>query len=572
VAGDYNADSILDLAVAHFGNSNISILLGNGSGGRGDGTFVSVASYSVGAYPNFVTTGDFNADSILDLAVPNGSNYVSIFLGNGSGGRGDGTFAPRVDYPVGGQPYSMIMGDFNDDRIVDLATANSASDTVSVFLGNGISGRGSGTFAARVDYAAGTAPSSLAIGDFNTDSIQDLVVANLDSNTVSMLLGNGGGSRGTGMFAAKMDFATGTTTESMASGDFNGDGIMDLVVVNWDMDYATVHLGNGISGRGDGTFAAGVDYSTGPYPIYVTTCDFNTDSILDLAVTNYDANTVSVLLGNGSNGRGNGTFAAKADYAVGNCPFQMTTGDFDADKIPDLAVSNYCSSNVSVLLGNGSSGRGDGTFAARVNYTVGVRPCSVTAGDFNDDGIQDLVTANYVSSDVSVLLGNGNGGKGDGTFSAKVDYAAGTGAYTVRTGDFNADKILDLAVTNYDVNSVSVLLGGGNSGRGNGTFAIAGDYGTGTAPIALTAVDFDADSILDLAVANPDSNSMSVFLGNGINGRGNGTFAARVDYATGLNPMELVTGDFNADSVLDLAVANNDSDSISVFLGMGVCQ
>jgi hypothetical protein len=570
-ASDFNADSILDLVVANNDLNTISVLLGNGSSGRGDGTFAAKVDYPTGTDPISVTAGDFNFDGILDLAVTNrGSSTVSVFLGNGSSGRGDGTFVAKVDYPTGVNPWSVTTGDFNADSILDLAVANINSANVSVLLGNGSTGRGDGTFATKVDYPTGSSPVMVATGDFNTDSILDLVVANADGSNVSVLMGNGSSGRGDGTFAPKVDYPTGTYPQSVATGDFNADSILDLVVTNANGSNVSVFLGNGSSGRGNGTFAPKVDYPTGARPLFVTTGDFNFDGILDLAVVNYDSSRVSVLLGNGSGGCGDGTFAPKVDYLAGTNPRTAVAGDLNADSILDLAVTNAGSNNVSVLLGTGSGSRGNGTFAARLDYPTGTEPNSVTVADFNADGMMDLAVANEGSNNVSVLLGRGSAGKGDGTFAPKVDYASGSRSWFLTTGDFNADSILDLAVVNWGSDNISVLLGRGSGGRGNGTFAWMVNYTTGGNPRSVATGDFNADAILDLVVTNSWSNNVSVLLGNGSSGRGNGTFAAKVDYPIGSYPYSVTTGDFNADAILDLAVANSgDPPNVSVLLGNG---
>src|SRR5207253_6356815 len=135
----------------------------------------------------------------------------------------------------------------------------------------------------------------------------------------------------------------------------------------------------------------------------------------------------------------------------GTDPQSVSVGDFNGDGRPDVAVANHNSSNVSVLLGNGN-----GTFQAAVNYGVGTLPYSVSVGDFNGDGKPDLAVANYGSNNLSVLLGNGNG-----TFQAKVNYGsggAGTGPISVTVGDFNGDGKPDLAAANYNSNKVIVLI------------------------------------------------------------------------------------------------------------------
>jgi hypothetical protein len=568
--GDFNADGILDVAVANAGPNNVGVFLGNGSGGRGDGTFAAIVNYPTGVTPVSVTTGDFNVDGILDLALSNqDSNSVSILLGNGSGGRGDGTFRPKVDYPTGTSPDSVTTGDFNRDGILDLVVANDDSNDVSLLLGNGGVGKGDGTFAPKADYPAGTRPWSVTASDFNADGISDLAVVNFGSNNLSVLLGKGSGSRGNGTFSAKTDYVIGSRPQAAAVGDFNADSILDLAVAGPDSYAIGILLGNGSSGRGDGTFAPKVDYFPSIYsaPLSVVAEDFNSDSILDLAVSTYT--DLKVFVGNGSSGRGDGTFTWRVNYDLMGTSFRyLKTGDFNADSVHDLVVVGWDSNTVSVLLGYGSGGRGDGTFAPKVDYPTGIEPWSVETGDFNSDGILDLVVGNVTSASVSVFLGNGSFGRGDGTFAAKVDYATGE-ALSVTTGDFNSDRIQDLAVSTYG--PVSVLLGNGSSGRGDGTFAARLQYPIGTLPYSITTGDFNADGILDLAATSAGSNNIGVLLGNGSSGRGNGTFAQKVDYLIGANPFFVTMGDFNADGILDLLTANKDGNSVSVLLGRGAC-
>jgi hypothetical protein len=158
------------------------------------------------------------------------------------------------------------------------------------------------------------------------------------------------------------------------------------------------------------------DFATGASPSSVVTADFNGDGKLDLAVTNFVANTVSVLLGNGD-----GSFRARVDYATGGGPDSVVARDFSGDGKLDLAVRNNIDNTVSILLGNG-----DGTFQQHVDFPTGLGPQRLSAGDFNVDGKLDLVVSNGDANTVSVLLGNG-----DGTFQEHVDYA--TGGYQPRS-------------------------------------------------------------------------------------------------------------------------------------------
>jgi hypothetical protein len=213
--------------------------------------------------------------------------------------------------------------------------------------------------------------------------------------TAAALLGllvGGAGPAAAGSFVAQPTAATGSGPSSVAVGDFNADGSLDLVAANYNANTVSVLLGNG-----DGTLKAKVDYVVGKGPNSVAVGDFNADGSLDLVAANYNANTVSVLLGNG-----NGTFKAKVDYAVGKGPWSVAVGDLNGDSKLDIVTANWNASTVSVLLGNG-----DGTFKGKVNYVVGKEPSSVAVGDLNGGGLPDLVTANSGKNTASVLLNSG---------------------------------------------------------------------------------------------------------------------------------------------------------------------
>jgi hypothetical protein len=236
---------------------------------------------------------------------------------------------------VGDTPRSVLVDDFNGDGILDVAVTNQYSNSVSVLLGNG-----DGSFRPAQNYYAGTLPFGLAVGDFNGDGKQDLVVTNdLPLGRVSVLLGNGDGS-----FQPPLTYSLESAFPiSVAVGDFNGDGKLDVVTANDAGFSVTVLLGNG-----DGSFQSPVQYAV-PASSFVAVADFNRDGVLDLVTTGFTSDSpryvASVLLG-----KGDGSFAPPLAYEVGQDSRSVAVGDLNGDGFPDIVTANFESDDVSVLI------------------------------------------------------------------------------------------------------------------------------------------------------------------------------------------------------------------------------
>lgn len=442
-----------------------------------------------------------------------------------SAGTSQLSFGVGATYKVGESPFSVAAADFNGDGKQDLAVANLDSDNISVLLG-----ADNGTLQAAVHYSAGDAPIWISAADLNGDGKPDLVTANVKSNNVSVLLGTGNGA-----FQNAVNYAVGDAPLSVAAADFNGDGKSDLAVSKNTGEVVV------LLGTGSGAFTSGASYPVGNRPASVATGDFNSDGKVDLVTADYFSAGVSVLLG-----IGNGAFQSAVSYGAHFSPTSVAVGDFNGDDKPDLAVANNNSGDVSVLLNIGS-----GTFQTAVNHPAEIGPNSVAVGDFNGDSKMDLVVANRNSGDVSVLLGVGNG-----SFQTTVNYPAGAGPDSVAVGDFNGDGNLDLAVANEGGDSVSVLLG-----SGTGTFQASSVYLAGIGAESVTVSDFNGDSKPDLAVANFSSDDVSILLGTG-----NGALQAAVNYPAGIGPLSTAAGDLNGDGKLDLVAVNLVSANVSVLL------
>jgi hypothetical protein len=526
VAADFNGDGKLDLAVAT--GADIFILLGNG-----DGTFRTGGAYAASSFPNFMAVGDVNGDGKLDIVFASDySVQVGEILGNG-----DGTFG-SVNVINAGAVGPIALGDFTGNGKLDIVVANDGfngnSQNLSVSLGNG-----DGTFGTpkpSAGFEIYFSPTSLALGDFNHDGHLDVAIGNNGTSNaafeqVLVALGDG-----TGHLGSYRYFNSGGEPASVVAADVNGDGNLDLVVGNtYDSD-VTVLLGNG-----KGFFAASANYAAGSGRIrQVAIGDFNGDGKPDIAVANSGTDNVSVLLA-----RGGGSFIDARDFRVAQSSLYEVAGDFNHDGKQDLVVSAY---------GNGLfflAGKGNGTFKAPVTITTKLWG-PVVAADLNGDGFLDLITIPpSSSSEITVLLNNG-----DGTFKAPVNYFCGDSPTTIAVGDFNGDGKIDVAVTIQSF--VSILLG-----NGDGTLQSPMPFSAGTQPLGITVGDFNGDGKLDIAVGDYGAADVAVIFGNG-----DGTFkpAEIIPLPAGVAAYTVAAGDFNGDGHLDLAALAPGQGTSTVFI------
>ncbi len=340
--------------------------------------------------------------------------------------------------------------------------------------------------------AAGGDPESVAVGDFNGDGKLDLAVASYMNNTVSIFLGDGKGN-----FTLASSLVTGTAPDAIAVGDFNGDGKLDLAVANSGgnaQGAISILLGDGM---GNFTQVSSGNVSN---PVAVAVGDFNGDGKSDLAVVNPWFRTVSILLGDGT-----GNFTLASSPRVGLVPWSIAVGDFNGDGRLDLAVANGacndCVGTVSILLGDGT-----GNFTLTSSPVIGDRPESIAAADFNGDGNLDLAVADSNSGTVSILLGDGTG-----NFTVGSSPGLYCGTDSVAVGDFNGDGIPDLAIgAPCDVyEGVAFIL----LGDGTGNFAVASAASTGGLwPWSVAVGDFNGDGKPDVVVTNLNSGTISILL------------------------------------------------------------
>jgi RHS repeat-associated protein len=397
-SADFDGDGKADMVTANINSGTFSVFR-NTSTKSGMANFTAKTDYTISGSPTFVTTGDVDADGKLDVLVLDAANKVSIFR-NTSSGSGVISFATRVDFATGSSPFSFSLGDIDGDGLTDIAISYASNPGTISILRNQSTGPGVVSFSTRVDFAIITNITSnfasIAMGDIDGDAKVDLVIPNPGNNNVSILRNTS--VPGSISFASSLEFVTGTTPNSVSIGDFDGDAKLDLVLVNYGANSIST-LRNTTSAPGSISFAAKSDYATGTSPKSVSIGDLDGDGKPDIAAPNIGgSNTISVFK-NASTGTGSVAFAAKIDYGVGARPYSISIQDFDGDNKADMAVANEGANTVSVLLHKTEQSI---TFSALPVKTYGDAPFALTATASSGLAIT------YTSGNSSVATVSGN--------------------------------------------------------------------------------------------------------------------------------------------------------------------
>jgi hypothetical protein len=383
------------------------------------------------------------------------------------------TLGAATTIAAGTNPTSVAIGDVNRDGRSDLVVTNGTPGTISVLLATG-----DGTFGAPTSFTVGAGPAAVALGDLNRDGILDAVVANLTGGSISVLLGNASGGFGTATTIPVCGDPT-----AVAIGDLDGDGRPDVVVGCRLAGTVSVLLGTGT-----GALSLVGDFATGPAPSSVVVADVNTDGVLDVIVGSRDGGVVSVLLGVGG-----GVLGPRLDLIAGNSIVGVAVADFNRDGRPDIAVADGLGGPISVQLSDRAGG-----FQRSATGIAAQAVAAVAVADLDGDGRDDIVVT-LAAGTIGVLRATGNG-----TFVLGASVLQSLTTIAVAVGDFDRDGLPDVVTVHPTANVVSVRLN-------TTTPAPAGAFGV-PAVVLLSSNPSDA-GLLALLVGDVASTGSSGFDG-----------------------------------------------------------
>ena len=464
---------------------------------------------------------------------------VGLILSNIAGYAGVATaqtnercWLPQPFFETEAGAVSIEVGDFDGDGDTDLVSANDDSNSVTVLLNCG-----DGVFQSHASYDVGTCPQDVAVGDLNGDGILDLAVANEFSENVSLLFGGGDGT-----FGPTANYDVTFTPHTVVLEDFDNDGDLDLFVMNFFS--VEKMLNDGIGKFSDLQVVANFGET-------LSIADFNNDGNNDVAAT--DSGGGIIRFGNGK-----GDFIENVKIFLPNRTDLAATADYNGDGILDFAcIENSSNSHcdVDIILGNG-----DGSFVKSGHFRLPRLAASLSAADLNGDSHIDLIVpGNFPNSfeNSNVLISYG---RGDGSFLPEVNIQVRAMATFATSADFNGDGNVDIALSSGKIGSsaISVL-----SNNNNQSFLSTAIYSVGEDLKSMQSKDLNNDGFPDLVCVDFDSNNAPILLSDG-----NGSYT-QTTLETGEQPSFVRTEDLDSDGNIDIAIANSGDDSISIFLGNG---
>ncbi len=559
--------------------------------GRAAARSARLAVFGAGLFLPLVAVAGGASVGVADAAVEQPSTGTTSmgFTLTRSGDTGYAVVVPYAtadDSASAGADYSAVSGSATIPAgassatvsVPVLAGSNTADKSFLLNLASAVGVGPAPSFATETDDLVGVdgraLPHAIAAGDFNGDGKIDLVVVNYDNSTCIML-----NTTAPGASSATYNIVAGPVVGGQPAGvavaDYNGDGLPDLAVTSPNAQTHSVVIQFNTTAPGAGTISFGPPSAitlgtSASSPSSVAAGDFNGDGRPDLAVVTSGDSTVSILFNTTTPGAATASFSLAASPSVGNFATGVAAGDFDGDGRPDLAVVNRNDGTVSILRNDTAPGAASGSFTA-ATVSVGNLPNAIALGDFNGDGRADLAVANAGDSTVSILLNTTAPGAASIGFNPPTGPSVGNNPFDLVVCDFNGDGKPDLATANNADNTVSILINTTAPGANSAGFYAASDLGLSTrSPNVLVAADLNGDGKPDLAVVLADvfarTHTVATLLNSTPASTATPGFALAASPGVSSAPLAVAVGDVNGDGKPDLAVVNNADNTVSILL------
>ncbi|MBI3817411.1 MAG: VCBS repeat-containing protein [Planctomycetes bacterium] len=529
-AADFNGDGRADVATSNKSSGTVSLFMGNVAR-SGQFNFLPSSAYGTGANAPFrIVAGDFARDGATDLFVYMTSGYAAMYANNGAGTMAQTSSNSLLWFATG-----VISGDFDNDGYLDVAQSASAPISGLIVSYTLLAG-----YVNVLTYVGGNNCTSLAAGDFNLDGKLDIAINDVNTIATHICINNGAYS---GMSPA-VALSNIATPIRVAVADVNEDGRPDVVVGTSGYNDIVVHLSTGTL-----TFAAPVNYALSYMPVGVAIDDANRDGKPDIiTLAGPSSGIIGVMPGTGS-----GTFGPLKVSTVTNASLQqLAIADFNTDGKNDLALAGACGSTP-IVLGNGQGGYIVGpTIPSNCNMI------GVAAADFNRDGRPDFATIEYLAGGpLRVFLSSGSTTNRD-WFSMANNLPAPSELIYTMAADLDHDGQSDLVTVDFDTSSLTPRL------NNSGCFAPGAPVSVDPLPRPAAIGDVDLDGIPDLVSPSQANNTISVRKGVGA-----GLYGPVANYTTDYGPLCAAIGDINQDGLPDVVTANFNGNSISLLMNFG---
>lgn len=525
-------------------------------------------SVPAGVTPVAVATGDLDGDGRRDVVVANSSgNSISVVRNVGPSGIGLGT---AQAFATGAFPAAVILVDVNRDGRPDVVTADRDDGTVTVLLNATAAAGGAASFQAPVHFNVGTRPSALLAADLNRDGIADLVVANSGAGTVSVLMGATASGGTTASFAPPVNIAAGNSASGIAALDVNLDGRIDLAVAGTNNSSVTLLFNTSAVGAATASFLAAGSLPVAGQARAVIAVDLNGDGRQDLAVESAVSNTISTFINTTVPGGSAPSFVTQAPNFVDSAVSGLAAADLNDDGKIDLVETGTSGGSLSALINLTVPGGLTVSFGGFGGAGTPI-PAATTVADMNMDGQPDVIGVVTDDGTVRVAADRIRFGQSAAVgFTPKRGFTAGSTPSAVAAGDLNADGAPDVVSADAADDTISVLLDQTPGGGSTPVLAARTTFATGHQPTVVRLADLNGDGRDDVIVADAGAASVDVLLNATAPAATTAALLPRQTFAVGGTPSSIVVADINHDGRPDLVVANSADSTLTILLGTTV--